>query len=144
MSEENQAAVRRFYELFNRGEFDALDEIMAPGYVNNDPQSPAPADGGREAVKAELGGFRAAFPDLRFTIDEQLADGDAVVTRWTATGTQDGDMPDLPATGRSVTVTGISIDHFGADGKMTDGYTNWDTMGMMQQLGAVPDQARTP
>ncbi len=66
------------------------------------------------------------------------------MTRWTATGTQDGDLPDLPATGRSVTVTGISIDHFGPDGKMTDGYTNWDTLGMMQQLGAVPDAAQTP
>ncbi len=56
MSEENKTAVRRFYDLFNSGELDALDEIIAPGYINNDPQSPAPADGGLEAVKTELDG----------------------------------------------------------------------------------------
>jgi steroid delta-isomerase-like uncharacterized protein len=144
MSEENKAAVRRFYEAFNAGEFDALDEIMAPDYANHDPQSPMSPDGGLDSVKAELGGYRGAFPDLTFTIEEQVAEGNAVVTRWSAAGTQEGDLPDLPATGKHVDVTGISIDHFGPDGKMTEGYNNWDTLGMMQQLGAVPDAAQAP
>jgi steroid delta-isomerase-like uncharacterized protein len=138
MSEERKATVRRFYEIYNSGELDRLDEIMSDGYVNNDPQSPDPRASGLEAVKTELASYRAAFPDLTFTIQEQVAEGDAVTTRWAVTGAHQGDLPDLPATGKRVTVTGISIDHFGPDGKMADGYTNWDTLGMLQQLGAAP------
>ena len=137
MSQDRKAAVRRFYEIYNSGELDALAEVMSADYVNNDPQNPDPHASGLDAVKAQLAMYREAFPDLRFTVEEQVAEGDAVTTRWTVTGTQQGDLPDLPATGRRATVSGISIDHFGADGKMVDGYTNWDTLGMLRQLGAA-------
>jgi steroid delta-isomerase-like uncharacterized protein len=138
MSEERKAVVRRFYEIYNSGELDRLDEVMSAGYVSNDPQGPDPQVAGLEAVKAQLRLYREAFPDLRFSVEEQVCEGDAVATRWTVTGTQEGDLPNLPATGRRASVTGISIDHFGPDGKMADGYTNWDTLGMLQQLGAAP------
>ena len=84
--------------------------------------------------------YRAAFSDSQFEIEAQFAEGDYVVTRWTATGTQDGELMGMPATGKHVTLTGITIDRF-EDGKIAEGWTNWDTFGMMQQLGAVAEPA---
>jgi predicted ester cyclase len=84
--------------------------------------------------------YLEAFPDTHFTVDAQLADGDYVITRWTATGTQEGELMGLAPSHKRVTVTGITIDRF-EGGKVVESWSNWDTMGMMQQLGAVPAQA---
>jgi steroid delta-isomerase-like uncharacterized protein len=84
--------------------------------------------------------YRAAFPDLKITVEDQIAEGDKVVTRWTAEGTHDGDLPGLPASGRSSTVTGIGIDRI-EGGKIVEAWGNWDTLGMLQQLGAIPAPA---
>jgi steroid delta-isomerase-like uncharacterized protein len=81
--------------------------------------------------------YRAAFPDLKITVEAQIAEGDLVVTRWSSTGTHEGDLPGLPASHNKVTVTGIGIDRI-ENGKIVEGWNNWDTLGMMQQLGAVP------
>jgi steroid delta-isomerase-like uncharacterized protein len=84
--------------------------------------------------------YRAAFSDLQMTVEDQIAEGDMVVTRWTAVGTNDGDLPGMPASGRSSTVTGIGIDRI-EDGKIVEAWGNWDTLGMMQQLGVIPAPA---
>ena len=110
---------------------------MDPDAVDHDPQNPFGGTPGPEGTKQAIAMYRAAFPDLRIKIEAQVAEGDLVVTRWTSTGTQDGDMPGLPASHNKVKVTGIGMDRV-ENGKIVEGWNNWDTLGMMQQLGAVP------
>jgi steroid delta-isomerase-like uncharacterized protein len=137
MSAENKALARRFFlEAFNDGNLGVIDELAAPGIVNHDSAMPEPMIG-IEAVKAAVAGYRTGFPDLRITIEEQVAEGDSVVTRWSALGTHGGDLMGMPATGKQATVTGITIDRF-ENGLVVETRTNWDTFGMLQQLGAVP------
>ena len=81
--------------------------------------------------------YRSAFPDLRLTIDDLIAEGDKVVARWTAQGTNTGELMDMPPTGKESKVTGISILRI-SRGKVVEQRANWDTMGMLQQLGVVP------
>ena len=81
--------------------------------------------------------YRNAFPDLHFTIDEQIAEGDKVVTRWTAHGTNKGELLGMPATDKSTTVTGIAVDRI-ANGKIAESWGIFDQFGMMQQLGVIP------
>jgi steroid delta-isomerase-like uncharacterized protein len=83
------------------------------------------------------GMFFAAFPDMQVEINDLVAEGDKVVTRWTARGTNTGEMMGMPASGKSVTLTGITIDHY-RDGKSIEHWENLDMLGMMQQLGAIP------
>jgi steroid delta-isomerase-like uncharacterized protein len=136
MSEENKALARRFFEAWNEGDLDAFDEVMAPDAVGHDPQDPFGAQTGPENAKQLASMYREAFPDVHFTVDEQIAEGDLVVSRWTATGTHEGELMGIPGTGKQSTITGISIDRV-EGGQIVEGWTNWDTLGMMQQLGLV-------
>jgi steroid delta-isomerase-like uncharacterized protein len=141
MSEENKAAVRRFFEEgFNTGDGAVFDECVADGWVDHDPQNPFPDATGPAGARKAMEHYRAAFPDLRFTIEEQIADGDMVCTRFTGSGTQDGDLPDLPATHKRTTVGGLALDRV-EGGKIAETWTYWDTLGMLEQLGAVPAPA---
>jgi predicted ester cyclase len=81
--------------------------------------------------------YRAAYPDLLITVDDLIAEGNKVVGRWTARGTNTGPLMGMPPTGKQATVMGISILAI-ADGKVTDQWFNWDTLGMLQQLGVIP------
>jgi len=138
VSEANKALVRRYFEdAFSRGDLDALDEIVAPGAVEHDPQDPYAGETGPEGARHSIEMYRAAFPDLRFDVEEQIAEGDLVATRFTGTGTHDGDLPDLPASHRRSTVTGIAMNRI-EDGRIAETWVNWDTLGMLQQLGAIP------
>ena len=141
MSEQNKALAKRFYDSWTSGDLDAFDELIAPGYQDHDTQNPNAGTPGAEGAKRTAAMYREAFPDTHFEIEAQISEGEYVVTRWTATGTQDGELMGMPASGKPVTVTGITIDRF-EDGKVVEGWTNWDTLGMMQQLGAVPEPAR--
>jgi len=133
-------ARRSFDEIWNAGNLDAADELFSPDYVNHDPMSPEVPPGPR-GVKQIAAMYRRAFPDLRFSIDEMLTAGDRVITRWTGQGTQRGALRGLPPSGRQVRVTGISI-HRIAGGRIVETWVNWDTLGMMEQLGAAPVPAR--
>jgi steroid delta-isomerase-like uncharacterized protein len=133
-------ARRAFDEIWNTGNVDAADELFSPDYVNHDPTIPE-VPPGPEGVKQLARMYRRAFPDLRFTIDEMLATGDKVITRWTGQGTHRGPLRGLPPTGRRVRVTGISI-HRIAGGRIVETWLNWDTLGLMEQLGASPVPAR--
>jgi steroid delta-isomerase-like uncharacterized protein len=139
MSDQNKASARTFFDVFNSGEVQRLDEIMAPGWVDHDTQNPF-AEEGLEGTKKVIRMYREAFPDLRIMVEEQIAEGDKVVTRWTATGTHQGDLMGVSATGKNSTVTGISIDRF-ENGKIVEGWNNWDTLGMLQQLGLAQELA---
>lgn len=139
MSDDLKAISRQVTEIFNTGDVDLADEIIAEDYIGHDPSSPVPIEG-REAFKAQVAGYKAAFSDLTLTIEDEIAEGDLVVTRWTATGTHDGELFGIPATGTIATSTGISISRV-AGGKIVEDWTNWDALGLMQQLGAVPAMA---
>jgi steroid delta-isomerase-like uncharacterized protein len=129
-------ARREIEEIFGQGKLEVADEVIAPNYVGHDPALPEPIRG-PEGVKEAAAGYRAAFSDLTCTVDQQVAEGDTVVTRWTARGTHDGELFGVAPTGKQATVTGISIERV-VDGKIVEDHTNWDTFGLMQQLGAIP------
>jgi steroid delta-isomerase-like uncharacterized protein len=137
MSEsENRAVVQRFLEeVINEGRLEQADEIVAEDFVELDPL-PGQRQG-REGLKEVIGMLRAAFPDMHWVVEEMIAEGEQVVTRFTWTGTQQGTFMGIPATGRNVVVKGVVIDRI-VGGMMTDSRILMDTMGMMQQLGVMP------
>ena len=137
MSEsENRAVVQRFLEeVINEGRLEQADEIVAEDFVELDPL-PGQRQG-REGLKEVIGMLRAAFPDMHWVVEEMIAEGEQVVTRFTWTGTQQGTFMGIPATGRNVVVKGVVIDRI-VGGMMTDSRILMDTIGMMQQLGAMP------
>jgi steroid delta-isomerase-like uncharacterized protein len=141
-AESNKALSRRLLEeAFNVGNIDVIDELVTTDFVNHDAALPEPMIG-PDAAKASINGYRTAFPDLRLTIEEQIADDQGVATRWSAKGTHEGDLMGMAPTGKQATVTGITIDRI-VDGRIAESWTNWDTLGMLQQLGVVPVLATT-
>jgi steroid delta-isomerase-like uncharacterized protein len=138
MSAQNKAVASRFYEAWNARDLDAFDEIIASDAIDHDPQNPFREMHGPEGARRTAEMYHSAYSDGRFDVHEQLGDGDFVVTRWTGRGTHDGDLMGMPPTGRRVEIAGITIDRI-ADGKIAESWTCFDTLGMMQQLGAVPE-----
>ena len=132
---------RLIEEVFGGGNYDVADELIAPGAVGHDPAQPAPVTG-PEGVKESARGYRSAFPDLSFTIDQTVAEGEYVACRWTSRGTHKGELFGIAATGKEATVTGISIDRW-QNGKIVESWVNWDALGLLQQLGAVPAATQT-
>jgi steroid delta-isomerase-like uncharacterized protein len=135
--EENKAVVGRYIEEFwNQGKASVAAEIISSDYTRHDPSTPW-VSGDREGVQQLMIALRSAFPDLHFTIEDQIVAEDTVVVRWRATGQHQGELLGIPATGKPITVTAISIYRL-AGGKLSQEWTNWDSLGMMQQLGVVP------
>ncbi len=134
----NKEIVRRLGVEPWEGNLGVIDELVAADYVGHDPAQPElhGPDGIREFITTYL----AAFPDGKITIDEQLAEGDLVASRWTGRGTQQGELMGVPPTGKQVTVSGITISRV-KNGKVVEEWSNWDTLGMLQQLGVVPELA---
>jgi len=126
---------RIFEEVWNKKDLTVIDEIVAPDYLHHDPQNPN-VTGGVEGYKQFVRQYQSAFPDLVMTIDEEIEAGDTVITRWTARGIHNGDLLGLPRTGRSISVTGISVARTN-HGKITESWNVWDTLGMLHQLGAI-------
>jgi steroid delta-isomerase-like uncharacterized protein len=136
MSEENKAIVRRSYEeLWSKGNLDVVDEIYATDFVLHDPAQPGISDA--EGYKQQVVTIRTAFPDLNIKVEDQLAEGDKVATRWATTGTHQGEFAGIPATGKQGGVTGTTIARV-VGGKIVEERSNWDTLGLMQQLGVIP------
>jgi steroid delta-isomerase-like uncharacterized protein len=136
-TEENKAVVRRFNELIGEfwrtGDADALDEVLAPEFVYHQPRTPPDL----ESFKQFLLMFRAAFPDMRYTVEDLIAEGDKVVDRLTWQGTHQGELMGIPPTGNTVTVREMHISRI-AEGKIMERWGQPDMLGMMRQLGAVP------
>jgi steroid delta-isomerase-like uncharacterized protein len=140
-AEENKALVRRILEeVWNKGNLAAIDELFAPTHVRHDPANPGVQD--RDGVRQLVTMYRSAFPDLQFTVEDQIAEGDTVVTRYTGRGTHKGALPGIPATGKQATVSGIAISRI-VGGKDSEEWVNYDALGLMQQLGAIPQMAQT-
>ena len=137
-SETNKTVSRRFFEeVFAKGNLNVLDEMIAKDHVNSGPGTISGLPNGPEGSKQFVTAYRNAFPDVHFTIDEQLAEGDKVMTRWTGKGTHKGELVGIPATGKSSTVTGIAVDRI-VNGKIAESWGIFDQFGMMQQLGVIP------
>lgn len=136
--EENKAKARRFFETVgDASDVEAGKDLLIPEYRHHDPQLPPFMLESRDAYLSHLPVFRVSFPDLRCTVDDMLAEGDKVATRWAIRGTHRGDLMGIPPTGKQIEVPGITIHHF-VDGKIAEGWTNVDMLGMLQQLGVAP------
>ena len=137
-AEENKAISRRvFEETWNQGKLDVVDEILATDSVLHDPSMPQDIRG-PEGFKQFVTMYRVAFPDIHFTIVDQIAEGDKVVTRWTSVGTHQGELMGIAPTGvRGPGVMGVTIDRI-VSGKCVEIWNAWDVLGMLQQLGVVP------
>ena len=135
-TEENKASIRWLNESFwNKGNAGVLDEVFAPDFLDHN--APPGSTPGREGFKQFATMFRAAFSDFSSTADDLIAEGDKVVWRWTFRGTHKDTFMGIPATGKQITMTGISIDRF-AGGQIVERWTQVDLLGLMQQLGVVP------
>ena len=137
MSEtQNAAVVQRFVEeVINQGRLEAADELVHEDFIELDPL-PGQQQG-RQGLKDVIGMLRTAFPDIHWVIEETIASGDKVVTRFKWSGTHRGDFLGVPATGRKVAVPGVVIDRL-SGGRMADSRILMDTLGLMQQLGVIP------
>jgi len=135
--QENKALVRHFMEeAFGQGKPELVDDLLDPDFVRYDPYIEAGEVRGVETVKENIVWFRNVFPDLTCTIEDQVAEGDKVVSRWTLRGTHQGEFFGVPATGERVEMGGIQIDRF-EGGKIVEERAEFDLLGAMQQLGAV-------
>ena len=130
---ENKAIYRRFIdEVFNQGRLDALHEFLSPAYVLHD--APPGAPPGAAAVADVVRMFRGAFPDLTITIDELVGEGDLVCARATTRGTHRGPIFAVAATGRQVTMTGLTMVRI-VEGRLVESWVRNDVAGLMRQLG---------
>lgn len=163
MSAENRDAIQRLFQLFNQDvpqQLSARDEDGVVGYAMENPgqrlgvlddvlapdaRIHVPGAGGpmsREDYKRFLASFYRAFPDLQVTMEDEITERDKVIARWTIRGQHQGDFQGLPPTGKPVTLTGIAIWRM-VDGKAVEEWVEWDALGLMQQLGAIPAPAQT-
>jgi len=137
-AKEIKALERRLYEEYNKGKaavLTVIDELYATDTVQH--SSTGQDIRGIKDYKQHVSEFSSAFPDLHFTIDDMVAEGDKVAVRLTATGTNKGVFKGIPPTNKKVTVSMIQIDRV-AGGKFVEGWSRYDTLGLMQQLGLIP------
>lgn len=134
MSAANKAILRRFFEeVYNQGNLAVADDLVAADYVSH---NPAPGEApGREGLKAFVAYLRRALADLHVTIEAQVAEEDRVATRYTIRGRQEGEFAGIPPTGKLVIITATSM-HRIEDGRIRESWLNWDTLGLIQQLGS--------
>lgn len=142
-TEDNKALSRRFFqEFWDQKNLSVADELMATDHVDHTPGSPPGLPPGPEGFKQFASVYFAAFPDLRLTIEDMVAEGDEVVTRWTSHATHTGNFIGIPPTGKSTSITGITINRI-VEGKAVETWTNFDMLGLLQQLGVVPAPGQT-
>lgn len=137
MAVDNKAIVRRLYEeVWNKRKFEFMNVLVSPSHALHGP-SFSGSSIGPEAYTQVMILYTVGYPDLRFSIEEMIAEGEKVVCYWTITGTHKGEFMGIPATGKKISVDGITIHHV-TKGKIMDSYVSMDMLGMMQQLGAIP------
>ena len=143
MSEQNKALAARIpLEAFNQGKLEVIDEVIADNHIDHAVLPPG-LPPGKEGLKLLAKGLRSAFPDLKITIDLQVAEGDLVVAHATTTGTMKGEFAGMPPSGKTATWEAIHITRV-KDGKIVEHWAVQDNMGMLQQLGFVPTPEAAP
>lgn len=134
--EQNKATFHRWIEEgWNRGDLSAVDRLYTPAYLSHSFPPDFPPD--RDGLKQFVTAFRTAFPDLRFTLDDVVGEGEKVIARFTGTGTHRAAFMGIPATGKSFAVSGFLQARF-EGGQWAEDWVGWDQLGMLQQLGVVP------
>ena len=137
LGEENKAILRReMEEVWNKGNFAVVDELIANNFVLHDPSQPAEVKG-PDGLKGYVSAFRTAFPDLHITFEDMVAEGDKVASRITLQGTHKGELAGIPATSKQIKVAGLSIDCL-EGGKFVETFVISDVLGMLRQLGVAP------
>ena len=132
--EKNKELARQFFEqIWNQGDESAIDRFIAEDAAGNDPKFGV----GRESFRLQWRKWRAAFPDINFAVEEIVAEGDTVVTRWRLTGTHLGEYLGKEATGNKVDVDGVSIDRI-KGGMVVSGFDAWDSLRFREQIGLIP------
>jgi steroid delta-isomerase-like uncharacterized protein len=140
MSEENKALIHRFLEeIWHQGNLDAIEEFIAPNYIRHTSYT---VSGGRDVhgpagARQTIASVRTVFPDIHFTVEDMLVDGDKVIVRWTCRGTHRGVFRGVAPTGKQVTFGGMNIYRIVA-GKIVERWAYEDGLGLLQQLGALP------
>jgi steroid delta-isomerase-like uncharacterized protein len=133
---DHAATMKRLYDLINAGDIDGFGELLAEDFVEHE-ELPG-LEPSKEGVKQLFHMYRAAFPDLRMDVQDVLVSGDKAVARVRATGTHQGEFLGMPATGKSVDVQLIDITRFGDDALAREHWGVFDSLAMLQQLGAMP------
>ena len=137
-TEDNKTLMRRFYEeVMNQKNLAAIDDFLAPTFVNHSALQLGMLGGGIEEVKQYVSMILTTFPDLYYTVEDMIAEGDKVVARLTVSGTQQGAFLGIPSTGKHATITDIEIFRI-ANGKAVENWVQADFLGLLQQLGVVP------
>jgi steroid delta-isomerase-like uncharacterized protein len=140
MSEQNKEKMRRVLEeAFGQGKVEIIDEVLDPDFVCWDPNSESGEIRGADTIKGEIDYFRNAVPDLTYTVEEQVVEGDKVVSRWKASGTHEGEFFGVPGSGKRIEMTGINIDRFDESGKLIEEWPEYDLLGAMEQMGAISE-----
>jgi steroid delta-isomerase-like uncharacterized protein len=141
MSIENKTIVRRLYdEVWNKRKLEVVDKLLSASHALQEPDMSG-SQVGPAVYKRRVVELTTGFPDLCFTVEDTIAEGEKVVACWTISGTHQNEYMGIPATGRKVSFEGITIHHI-KNGKILDSYTRWDALGLMRQLGAIPAQRR--
>jgi steroid delta-isomerase-like uncharacterized protein len=136
MSETSKAIARRwFLEAWPVAGGEILDSIIADTWQLHDPASP-PSGRGVAGAQNFMAPLHQAFPDIHFTIEDQIAEGETVCTRWLVEGTHRAELMGIPPTGRTVQLSGMTIQRI-VDGKIVEDWANWDALGMLRQLGVI-------
>ncbi len=139
-ADQNKAIVERFWKVWEEGNIDLVDELLAADHVNHNPATPdqpAGAEGVREVVTM----FRSAMPDLKVVIEDMIAEGDKVVVRYTLEGTHEGELFGVPPTGRRLSIKSMAVERV-SEGKLREHWRITDSLDMMQQLGVVPESGQ--
>ncbi len=132
--ESNKAAKRKYLDAFNAQNLDVIDELFAPDYVLH--MAGSPDLKGAESLKQMVAGSFAALSEMRAQVEDMVAEGDKVVTRWTITAVHSGEFMGVPPTNRHLIMNGIIIDRF-VDGRVVEAWESFDMHGLMAQLGAT-------
>ena len=135
-AEESKTIVRQFWGVWGEGNVGLVDELLAPDYVNHSPEIPDQPEGS-EGVRAVVDMFRSGMSGLRVVIEDMIAEGDKVATRYTLEGTHEGELFGVPPTGRRLSIKSISVERV-SEGKIREHWRITDTLDMMQQLGVIP------
>lgn len=137
MSAQNKAAMRRIYEeIWNQGNFDVVNEVISPDYIDHLP-TPPNAPTGRDGLSWLIQMYRTAFPDIHVQVIDQIAEDDKVMTRIAIQGTHEGQLMHIPPTGKEISLEAIVVTRF-ENGLNTEGWIGMDRLKLMQQLGAIP------
>lgn len=127
-------------EVWNKRNLDLIDELISPDFVIHDPNN-ASSGKGPEGYKKFVHAYLTAFPDTQLTVRDHVADDSTVATRWTATGTHQGALNGIPASGRRIVIEGISFSK-AVDGKFVESWSTWDSLNVLQQMGVVPTSSQ--